>query len=131
MVSAAAGSGLDSTTRLIGPKLSESWRQPVVIDNRAGLIANSTVAKATPDGHTLLVVSASIAVRAVMFANLPYDTLKDFAGVTELGAGNSVLLVAPAIGVKSVKELVAYTQAQPGKNTSASCGPILQRLRKL
>lgn len=120
IISAAAGSGLDSTTRLIGPKLSDHWRQPVVIDNRPGIIANSTVAKATPDGHTLLFVSGSIAVRAVMFANLPYDTLKDFAGVTELGSGNSVLLTSPALGVKSVKELVAYAQARPGKIFFAS-----------
>jgi tripartite-type tricarboxylate transporter receptor subunit TctC len=120
MVSAAAGSGLDSTTRMIGPKLSDHWRQPVVIDNRPGIIANSTVAKAAPDGHTLLFVSGSIAVRAVMFSNLPYDTLKDFAGVTELGTGNSVLLVAPAMGVKSVKELIAYAQARPGKIFFAS-----------
>lgn len=120
IVSAAAGSGLDSTTRLIGPKLSEHWRQPVVIDNRPGIIANSTVAKATPDGHTLLFVSGSIAVRAVMFANLPYDTLKDFAGVTELGSGNSVLLTNPALGVKSVNDLVAYAQARPGKIFFAS-----------
>lgn len=115
MVSAAAGSGLDTTTRLIGPKLSEIWRQPVVIDNRSGIIANSTIAKSAPDGHNLLFVSASIAVRAVMFSSLPYDTLKDFAGVTELGTGNSVLLAAPNIGVKTVKDLVEYARARPGK----------------
>jgi tripartite-type tricarboxylate transporter receptor subunit TctC len=120
IVSAAAGSGLDGTTRLVGVKLSDYWRQPVVIDNRPGIIANSTVAKATPDGHTLLVVSASIAVRALMFTKLPYDTLKDFAGVTELGTANSVVLAAPAIGVKSVKDLIGYAQPRPGKVFFAS-----------
>jgi tripartite-type tricarboxylate transporter receptor subunit TctC len=120
MVSAAAGSGLDSTTRLIATKLSDHWRQPVVIDNRSGIIANSTVAKAAPDGHTLLFVSASIAVRAVMFSKLPYDTLKDFAGVTELGTGNSVVLAAPSIGVKTVKDLFDYAQKRPGKVFFAS-----------
>ena len=120
MVSAAAGSGLDSITRLAGPKLSDHWRQPVVIDNRPGIIANSTIAKSTPDGHSLLFVSASIAVRAVMFTNLPYDTLKDFAGVTELGTGNSVVLAAPGIGVKTVKDLVDYAQTRPGKVFFAS-----------
>lgn len=120
MVSAAAGSGLDSTTRLVGAKLGDLWRQPVVIDNRSGIIANSTVAKAAPDGHNLLFVSASIAVRAVMFSKLPYDTLKDLSGVTELGTGNSVLLAAPAIGVKTVKDLIDYAQTRPGKVFFAS-----------
>ena len=120
VVSGAAGTGLDATTRLIAPKLSEYWKQPVVIDNRQGVIANSTVAKATPDGYTLLFVSGSIAVRHVMFANLPYDTLKDFAGVTELYTANSVVVVGPAMGVKTVKELLAYSQARPGKIFFAS-----------
>lgn len=120
VISAAAGTGLDATTRLIAPKLTDHWKQPLVLDNRQGLIANSTVAKATPDGYTLLFVSGSIAVRHVMFANLPYDTLKDFAGVTELYSGNSIVVVGPAMGVKTVKELVAYTQARPGKVFFAS-----------
>ena len=120
VISAAAGTGLDATTRLIAPKLSDYWKQPVVIDNRQGLIANSAVAKATPDGYTLLFVSGSIAVRHVMFANLPYDTLKDFAGVTELYSANSVVVVGPGMGVKTVKELVAYSQARPGKIFFAS-----------
>ncbi len=120
VVSAAAGTGLDATTRLIAPKLSDYWKQPLVIDNRQGLIANSAVAKATPDGHTLLFVSGSIAVRHVMFANLPYDTLRDFAGVTELYSANSVVVVGPAMGVKTVKDLVAYAQVRPGKIFFAS-----------
>ena len=120
VVSAAAGTGLDATIRVIAPKLSEYWRQALVIDNRQGVIANSTVAKATPDGYTLLVTSGSIAVRHVMFANLPYDTLKDFAGITELYTSNSVVVVGPAMGVKTLNELVAYTQARPGKIFFAS-----------
>ena len=115
LISAAAGTGLDASTRLIAPKLSEYWRQPVVLDNRPGIIANNTVAKATPDGYTLLFVSGSIAVRHVMFSNLPYNTLKDFAGVTELYNSNNVVVVAPSMGVRTLKELVAYAQARPGK----------------
>jgi tripartite-type tricarboxylate transporter receptor subunit TctC len=115
VISAAAGTGLDATARLIAPKLSDYWKQPIVIDNRQGIIANSTVAKATPDGYTLLVVSGSIAVRHVMFPNLPYDTLKDFAGVTELYTANSVVVVGASMGVKTVKDMVAYAQARPGK----------------
>ncbi len=120
VVSAAAGTGLDATTRLIAPKLSDYWKQSVVIDNRQGILANSTVAKSNPDGYTLLFVSGSIAVRHVMFANLPYDTLKDFAGVTELYTPNSVVVVGPGMGVKTVKDLVAYAQARPGKIFFAS-----------
>ena len=120
VVSAAAGTGLDATIRVIAPKLTDYWKQPLVIDNRQGINANSTVAKATPDGYTLLVVSGSIAVRHVMFSNLPYDTLKDFAGVTELYGSNSVVVVGPALNVKTVKELVAYAQARPGKIFFAS-----------
>lgn len=120
VVSAAAGTGLDATIRLISPKLGEYWKQNLVIDNRQGLIANSAVAKATPDGYTLLVVSGSIAVRHVMFANLPYDTLKDFVGVTELYTSNNIVVVGAGMGVKTLKELVAYTQARPGKIFFAS-----------
>ena len=68
VVSGAAGTGLDATTRLIAPKLSDYWKQSVVIDNRQGILANSTVAKSNPDGYTLLFVSGSIAVRHVMFS---------------------------------------------------------------
>ncbi len=120
VVSAAAGTGLDATTRLIAPKLSDYWKQSVVIDNRQGILANSTVAKSNPDGYTLLFVSGSIAVRHVMIANLPYDTLKDFAGVTVLYTPNSVVVVGPGMGVKTVKDLVAYAQARPGKIFFAS-----------
>jgi tripartite-type tricarboxylate transporter receptor subunit TctC len=120
IVSASPGTGLDAGTRLIAPKLSDLWKQPVVIDNRPGIIANSTVAKAAPDGYTLLFVSGSIAVRHVMFNNLPYNTLKDFAGITELYNGNNVVVVGPGMGVKNVKDLVAYTQARPGKIFFAS-----------
>jgi len=120
MISAAAGTGLDATVRVIAPKLGDYWKQSLVIDNRQGILANSTVAKATPDGYTLLFVSGSIAVRHVMFNNLPYDTLKDFAGVTELYTPNSVVVVGPGMGVKTVKELVAYSQARPGKIFFAS-----------
>jgi tripartite-type tricarboxylate transporter receptor subunit TctC len=120
VVSAAAGTGLDATIRVIAPKLSDHWKQALVIDNRQGIIANSTVAKAPPDGYTLLFVSGSIAVRHVMFNNLPYDTLKDFSGVTELYTPNSVVVVGPAMGVKTVKDLVEYAQSRPGKIFFAS-----------
>jgi hypothetical protein len=125
VVSAAAGTGLDATTRLIAPKLSDYWKQPLVIDNRQGLIANSTVAKATPDGYTLLFVSGSIAVRHVMFANLPYDTFKDFAGVTELYASNS----RPTSRNVWMPWAFMWGQLHP-KNMCSGCVPISRHLQK-
>jgi tripartite-type tricarboxylate transporter receptor subunit TctC len=89
----------------------------VVVDNRtggAGTLAAGTVAKATPDGHTLL-FTASHAINAAMQPNLPYDSLKDFAGVTQIGFGTQVLITSPALGVKSVNEFIALAKAQPGK----------------
>ena len=110
------GSQADTLARMIGQKLSERWGQPVVVDNRTGgvgTVAGSTVAKAAPDGHTLL-QTAGFAISAAFQPNLPY-TLKDFAGVAQLGIGTQVLVVAPSLGVKSVKDFIALAKAQPGK----------------
>ena len=112
-----AGSQGDALARMIAQKLSESWGQPVVVDNRTGgvgTVAGSTVVKAAPDGHTLL-QTAGFAISAVLQTNLPYDPLKDFAGVVQIGIGTQVLVVAPALGVKSVKDFIALAKAQPGK----------------
>jgi tripartite-type tricarboxylate transporter receptor subunit TctC len=117
LVSNPAGSQGDTLARMIAHKMSESWGRPVVVDNRtgaAGTLAAGTVAKATPDGHTLL-STAGLAINAAMQPNLPYDTLKDFAGVTQIGIGTQVLVVSPALGVKTVSEFIALGKAQPGK----------------
>ena len=102
---------------MIGHKMGESWGRPVVVDNRTGgggTLAAGTVAKAAPDGHTLLFAAASFAIGAALQPNLPYDPLKDFAGVTQTGFSTLLLIVAPSLGVKSVKELIALAKAQPG-----------------
>jgi tripartite-type tricarboxylate transporter receptor subunit TctC len=112
-----AGSQGDMLTRMIGQKLSERWGQPVVVDNRTGgvgTVAGSTVVKATPDGHTLL-QTAGFPISAVLQTNLPYDPLKDFAGVSQIGIGTQVLVVAPALGARSVKEFIALAKSRPGK----------------
>ncbi len=122
VVGLGAGAQTDTIARLIGQKLSESWGQPVVIENRTGaggVIAASMVAKATPDGHTLLLLT-SFAISAALSTNLPYDPLKDFAGVAQVGFTTQALAAAPAWGVKSVKELIALAQSQPGKILYAS-----------
>lgn len=115
IVAALTGSTPDFLARLIGNKMSESWGQPVVIDNRPGIINATTVAKSAADGYTLLQAGPSIAIRPTLMPNVPYDTLRDFAGVTEIGYSNTLVIAASGLGVKSVKELVAYAEARPGK----------------
>jgi tripartite-type tricarboxylate transporter receptor subunit TctC len=117
VVSNPAGSQGDTLARMISQKLSESWGRSVVVDNRtgaAGTLAAGTVAKATPDGHTLL-FTAGLAINAALQPNLPYDSVRDFAGVTQIGFGTQVLVVSPALGVKSVSDFIALGKAQPGK----------------
>ncbi len=125
MLGGAFGSPSDILARTIGPKLSEQWGQPVVIENRAGAagtIAAAILSKAAPDGYTLLLISAQFTIGAAMHANLPYDPHRDFAGVTQIGFSTSVLPVHPALGPKTLKEFIAYAQARPGKILFSSGG---------
>ena len=119
------GSTPDVSTRLISQKLAESWKQQVVVDNRAGaagIIAAQITAGANPDGYTLLSVSASHASTPATHAKLPYDTLADFAGITMTLSAPSLLVVSPSLGVKSVKELIALARAKPGQLNFSSAG---------
>ena len=112
------GSGTDTTARLIAPRLSEIWGQSVIIENRSGAggqLATVMVAKATPDGHTLLIISSAMVVNAVLPEKPLYDLLKDFSGVTQIGVNTTALVVTPSLGVKSVKELIALAHERPGK----------------
>jgi tripartite-type tricarboxylate transporter receptor subunit TctC len=121
----STGSATDVVARLIGEKLNASWGQPVVVENRpgaGGTIGIAQTAKAEPDGHTLVVVSAGHAVNHVLYKDLPYDTLKDLAGVAALASLPSVLVVSPALGVRSAKELVAAAKAKPGELNYGTAG---------
>jgi tripartite-type tricarboxylate transporter receptor subunit TctC len=118
VVSTTAGSQPDSLARLFGQKLSESWGQPVVVDNRPGAqgtLAATPVSKAAPDGHTLLYALPNFAIGAVLQSNLPYDPLKDFTGITQIGFTTNVLVVTPTLGVKTVNNFIALAKGQPGK----------------
>ena len=117
MLGGAFGSPSDILARIIAPKLSELWGQPVVIENRpgaAGTIAAAILSKAAPDGYTLLLISAQFTIGAAMTPNLPYDPIKDFAGVTQIGYSTSVLPLLPTLGPKTLKEFVASAQVRPG-----------------
>ena len=121
----SAGSTVDIMARTVGQKLTDAWGQPVVVDNRptaGGILASNIVATAAPDGYTLLSVSAGHAVSAALFTKLPYDTLKDFAGVTLFATVPSILVVAPASGLKSVKDLLALARSKPGAFNYSSPG---------
>src|SRR5262245_2171702 len=112
------GGTSDVLARMIGSKMSEGLGQPVVIETRTGAggtIGANLVAKATPDGHTLLISSAAFAISAAMNPSLPYDSLKDFAGVTRLGFSTTALISHPSFGVKTVKDLIALAQAKPNQ----------------
>src|ERR1019366_636776 len=119
------GGVADITARVIGPKLVEAWRQPVVVDNRpgaGGVVGSEIVAKANPDGYTLLSASANHSATPAIRASLPFDTVRDFAGIALTSGGAYVLLVAPSFGAKSVNELIALAKAQPGQLNFSSAG---------
>jgi len=119
------GGGTDFTARVIAPRLSEALGQQVVVENRPGggtNIGSDLVAKAAPDGYTLLMAGAANAINMSLYAKLPYDTLRDFAPVSLSVKGANVLLVHPSLPVKNLKELLALARAQPGKLNYASSG---------
>ena len=125
IVTVGAGSQGDVLTRMISPRLSEIWGQPVVVENRAGAggtMAAVTVAKATPDGYTFLLQSSQFAIGAALHANLPYDAIRDFAGISQLGSGTVAVMVPPSLGPKSVKELIALAHTKPGPLLFSSAG---------
>ena len=120
-----AGSATDIMARIVGEKLTTSMGQPVVVENRpgaGGTLGASQVAKSEPDGYTLLVVSTGHVVNPALYANLNYDTLGDFAGVTPLAALPSVLVVGAGSPIKNVAELIATAKAKPGQLNYASAG---------
>jgi tripartite-type tricarboxylate transporter receptor subunit TctC len=114
----AAGGGADLTARTVGQKMSETLGQAVIVDNKpgaGGVIAGEAVAKAAPDGHTLLLISSGTAVSAALFKSLPYDTVHDFIPVAPLATFDLVIVSAEGGRFKSLAELVAWGKANPGK----------------
>jgi tripartite-type tricarboxylate transporter receptor subunit TctC len=123
VASTTAGSQPDALARMFAQKMSEHWGQAVVIDNRAGAggtLAAGAVARSTPDGHTILYVLPNFTISSVLQSSLPYDALKDFAAVSQIGMSTNVLVASPGLNAKTVKDLVALAKAQPGKLILAS-----------
>jgi tripartite-type tricarboxylate transporter receptor subunit TctC len=119
------GSATDVMGRLVGERFTAAWGQPVIVENKpgaGGTIGIRETARAEPDGYTIVVVSSGHAVNHVLYKELGYDTLKDFAGIALLGSLPSVLIVPPTLGVNSVQELVAAAKAKPGEFNYATAG---------
>lgn len=115
----AAGSVTDATARIVGQILQEALGRPVVVENKAGaggLIAAQAVARAEPDGYTLLLTTNSTHSAApALFKKVPYDPIKDFTPIARIGSFPSVVVVNPSVKVNTIQELVAYAKANPGK----------------
>ncbi|MBI4207272.1 MAG: tripartite tricarboxylate transporter substrate binding protein [Betaproteobacteria bacterium] len=125
LVASSPGGALDVLARLVGPKLTEKWAQPVVVDNRAGaggVIGTEMVANANPDGYNILVIAQGFTANPFLYKKLPYRTPEDFAPITILAYGPNVLVVHPSVKAGSVKELIALAKAQPGKLNYATSG---------
>ena len=125
VVTYPAGGGADTMARLIAPKLGEALGQPVIIENKpgaSGQIGASAVAKATPDGYTLMLDASSFAVNPALFAKLPYDSDKAFKPIGVIALFPNVLLVNPGVAATSVKELVALAKAKKNAISYASSG---------
>ncbi len=121
----SAGSGSDVFARTLGPKFTETWGQQIVVENRegaGGVIGAQLVAKAAPDGYTLLVGATSWAVAPSLYAKPAYDALKDFVPIGRIGFIPSVLVVHPTLPVNDVKALIKLAKAQPGKLDYSSSG---------
>ena len=120
-----AGSATDLLARRLNVKMSESWGQQVVVDNRAGgggTVGMNIVAKAPPDGYTLLTHSIAFAMSSALYSKLPFDPVKDFAPVSQILISTSLLVASPSLGAKSVKELIALAKQKPGQLSFGSSG---------
>jgi tripartite-type tricarboxylate transporter receptor subunit TctC len=125
MVPFSASTGLDIMARLVGEELSKRWGQPVIIKNvtgASGVIGTEQVARAEPDGHTILFTATSYALNAVFNKNLPYDPIKDFRAIIEMARATWSLAVNPSFPAQSAQDFVDYVKANPGKVSYATPG---------
>lgn len=119
------GGGVDINARLLAPKLSEYLGQQFLVDNRPGAgtnIANELVAKSAPDGYTILINTAAVAINMSLYKKVNFDTLRDFAPLSVFSQSPNVLVIHPSVPAKTVKELVALAKAKPGVLNFSSAG---------
>jgi tripartite-type tricarboxylate transporter receptor subunit TctC len=122
VVTAEAGGGNDFVARLVQPGLTAGLGQAIIIENRSGILSGETVAKAPPDGYTVLLTGSTFWVQP-FFREVPYDAIKNFSPITMATRSPNILVVHPSLPVKSVKELIALARARPGELNYASSSP--------
>lgn len=121
----AAGGGNDLLCRTVAAKLTESFKQQVIVENRTGangIIGTEAAARAAPDGYTIVLIPSGHAVNASIRSKLPYDSIRDFTTISMVGSSPLVLAVHPSVPVKNVKELVAFAKSRPGQLSYVSAG---------
>src|SRR5688572_7326837 len=122
------GGSSDANARIIGPLLSERWKQQVIVDPRPGaatVVGTDHVAKSAPDGHTLLINSTQFVQSPATFAKLPYDPLTDIVPITRITISPQAIVGHPSLPVKTIKELVALARARPGELNMGTAGTVL------
>lgn len=121
----AAGGNTSVLARLVGQKLTESWSQPVIVDNRPGgntIIGSEALIKSPADGYAILLVTSSHIINPLLIPNLPYDTMKDFAPVATLAASEYVLVLNPALPANNLQEFIALAKSKPGQLNYSTAG---------
>jgi len=135
VVGYAAGGGNDIIVRVLAPRMTEFLGQPVIVDNRPGaqsILAADLVARATPDGYTLLMgPSGPMTMNPAIYSKLPYSPLRDFAPITMIGSFPLILVVSPSLPVRTVKELAAYARSQPDKSNYGASAAAFQLTTEL
>jgi tripartite-type tricarboxylate transporter receptor subunit TctC len=125
IVPQSPGASTDITARLVAQGLNEALRQPVIVDNRpgsSGIAGTEMVARAAPDGYTLMVVASSFSINPALDRKLPYDSIRDFTTVTQLSKFPNMLVAHPSTPVKTLQDVIALARAKPGQVTYASAG---------
>lgn len=119
------GGGTDILARILGAQLADVWREQVVIDNRPGASGNigaDIVARAAPDGYTLLMVNSTFAMNAGLYAKLPFDSARDFSAVARVASTSGIVAAHPSLNVRTLDELLSLARARSGTLTYSSCG---------
>jgi len=125
IVPQSPGASTDITARLVAQGLNEAFKQPVIVDNRpgsSGIAGTELVARAAPDGYTLMVVASSFSINPALGRKLPYDSIRDFTTVTQLSKFPNMLAAHPSTPVKTLQDVMALAKAKPGQVTYASAG---------